>query len=129
VIAASGGSSPAGGVRDALIVVTAVAMGIQSASARKLAVPDLTTNVLTMTITGIASDNSLSGGSGSVAGRRLISVFAMLTGALVGALFVVHGHIVYPLAIAFGLTVIVAIVAWRLGSGNPAWTHVELGRG
>src|SRR6202035_4988290 len=38
--------------RYVLIVALAVAMGIQNAAARRLAVPDLTTTVLTMTITG-----------------------------------------------------------------------------
>ena len=32
-------------------------MGAQNATARKLAVPDLTTTVLTLTITGIAADS------------------------------------------------------------------------
>ena len=38
-------------------------MGIQNASARKLAVPDLTTTVLTLTITGVAADSALAGGT------------------------------------------------------------------
>jgi len=40
-------------------------MGIQNATARKLAVPDMTTTVLTLTITGTAADSSLAGGKGS----------------------------------------------------------------
>ncbi len=60
-------------------------MGIQNATARKLAVPDLTTTVLTLTITGVAADSSIAGGSGSVAGRRLVAVAAMFVGALTGA--------------------------------------------
>ena len=43
-------------VTDALAAVLATAMGIQNAVARKLAVPDLTTTVLTMTLTGIGAD-------------------------------------------------------------------------
>src|SRR5207302_5035952 len=38
-----------------LIAALAVAMGIQNAAARKLAVADLTTTVLTLTLTGLAS--------------------------------------------------------------------------
>jgi hypothetical protein len=41
----------------ALIVPLAIAMGIQNATARRLAVPDLTTTVLTLTLTGIAADS------------------------------------------------------------------------
>jgi uncharacterized membrane protein YfcA len=51
--------------------------------ARNLAVPDLTTAVLTMTLTGIAAD--LRRRDVRVALRRTIAVLAMLAGALVGA--------------------------------------------
>jgi len=37
-----------------LIVLMALAMGVRNAVVRKLAVPDLTTTVLTLTVTGIA---------------------------------------------------------------------------
>ena len=50
--------------RYAIIVLLAVAMGVQNAAARKLAVPDLTTTVLTMTLTGLAADSALARGSG-----------------------------------------------------------------
>ena len=53
------------GSRYAVIVLLAVAMGVQNAAARKLAVPDLTTTVLTMTLTGVAADSALAGGPGS----------------------------------------------------------------
>jgi hypothetical protein len=47
-----------------VIVVLALSMGIQNAAARTLAVPDLTTTGLTLTVTGIAADSTLSGGTG-----------------------------------------------------------------
>ncbi len=97
------------GVRYALIVVLAAAMGMQNATARKLAVPDLTTTVLTLTITGLAADSPLAGATGSKAARRLISIAAMLAGALVGALFVLHVGIVYPLVIALVILAAVAL--------------------
>jgi hypothetical protein len=53
---------------------------------RKLAVPDMTTTVLTMTLTGLAGDSRLAGGDGSGTVRRTAAVLAMLIGALVGAL-------------------------------------------
>ena len=46
----------------ALIALTAVAMGARNAAVRKLAIPDLTTTVLTLTLTGIAADSSLAKG-------------------------------------------------------------------
>jgi uncharacterized membrane protein YoaK (UPF0700 family) len=67
------GSAP----RLTLIGLLALAMGGQNAVVRRLAVPDLTTTVLTLTVTGLVADTT----SGSVRGRRLISVLAMLAGA------------------------------------------------
>jgi uncharacterized membrane protein YoaK (UPF0700 family) len=47
---------PGAAARDGIAALLALAMGIQNAMARRLAVPDLTTTVLTMTLTGIAAD-------------------------------------------------------------------------
>jgi uncharacterized membrane protein YoaK (UPF0700 family) len=99
------------GLRYALIVSLSLAMGAQNATARKLAVPDLTTTVLTLTITGIAADSPLAGATGAHAARRLISVAAMFVGALAGALLVLRVHIVYPLVIALIILAVVAVFA------------------
>jgi len=100
------------GLRYALIVALAVTMGAQNGTARKLAVPDLTTTVLTLTITGVAADGPLAGATGARVARRLISVAAMLVGALVGALLVLHVHIVYPLVIALVILAAVALTGF-----------------
>ena len=50
----------------AMIACTAIAMGMRNAAVRKLAVPDLTRTVLTLTITGIAADSSLARGANPV---------------------------------------------------------------
>jgi uncharacterized membrane protein YoaK (UPF0700 family) len=113
------------GYRYGLIVSLAVAMGIQNATARKLAVSDLTTTVLTLTITGIAADSAILGGKGSKAGRRLIAVAAMLLGAVVGAAFVIHAHIVYPLVIALIVIGAVATVTRALLYSDGSWVSVE----
>jgi uncharacterized membrane protein YoaK (UPF0700 family) len=102
------------GVRYALIAVLAAAMGAQNATARKLAVPDLTTTVLTLTITGFAADGPLAGATGARVARRLTSIAAMLVGALVGALFVLHARIVYPLVIALVILAAVAFTGFML---------------
>jgi uncharacterized membrane protein YoaK (UPF0700 family) len=100
------------GLRYALIVSLSLTMGLQNATARKLAVPDLTTTVLTLTITGLAADHALAGATGArAAARRLISVAAMFLGALAGALLVLRVHIVYPLVIALVILAAVAIIA------------------
>jgi uncharacterized membrane protein YoaK (UPF0700 family) len=125
VLAALSGNPVAAGYRYPLIVVLAVSMGIQNAAARKLAVPDLTTTVLSMTITGIAADSTIAGGAGSKAGRRLTAVAAMLAGALVGATLVIHAHVFYPLLIVLIVTAAVAAAAAVLGKPEPAWVHPE----
>jgi uncharacterized membrane protein YoaK (UPF0700 family) len=122
VLAAVHGQPVPTGLRYPLIVVLALAMGVQNATARKLAVPDLTTTVLTLTITGIAADSTIGGKSAS-AGRRFISVVAMFVGALVGAVFVVHGTIVAPLVIALGLLVFVVGTGLRRGRVDAPWVH------
>src|SRR6201996_6984884 len=73
------------GIIYALAAILAVAMGIQNSVARKLAVPDLTTTVLTMTLTGIGHD-SRSGHRGHVTvTRRILAVATMLAGGVAGA--------------------------------------------
>jgi uncharacterized membrane protein YoaK (UPF0700 family) len=123
VLTALGGSPVPSGYRYGLIVALGAAMGIQNAAARKIAVPDLTTTVLTLTITGIAADSKLVGGQGSHAGRRLVSVVTMLAGAVIGAVLALHAHIIYPLLIAFVVIAAGAGTTRKLGSSDPAWVH------
>jgi uncharacterized membrane protein YoaK (UPF0700 family) len=84
---------------DLVIALLALAMGIRNATVRRLAVPDLTTTVLTMTLTGLAADSQLFGGSGKGSIRRTTAVAALLLGALAGALML-KTSILLPLAIA-----------------------------
>jgi uncharacterized membrane protein YoaK (UPF0700 family) len=115
------------GSRYAVIVLLAVAMGVQNATARKLAVPDLTTTVLTMTLTGVAADSALAGGPGSRLGRRALSVAAMLLGALIGGALVLKVDNPAPLAVATGLLAVISIVTYRVSRSLPAWTHAGSG--
>ena len=99
------------GIIDALAAILAVAMGIQNAVARKLAVPDLTTTVLTMTLTGIGHDPR-SGHRGHVTlTRRVLVVATMLAGGVAGAELVLNVGTIVPLALATGLLAIVAASA------------------
>jgi uncharacterized membrane protein YoaK (UPF0700 family) len=82
----------------ALVALTALAMGTRNAAVRKLAIPDLTTTVLTLTLTGIAADSSLANGNNPRLARRMGAVLAMFSGAVLGA--VVVG---YSTAAALGL--------------------------
>jgi hypothetical protein len=90
-----------------------------------LAVPDLTTTVLTLTITGTAADSRLAGGPGSRAGRRLLSAAAMFLGGLIGALLVRGGRSALPLLIATVLLVVVCLSARWLARSREPWTRVR----
>lgn len=68
----------------------AVALGVQAATARHLAVKDVTTVVVTSTITGLAADSRFGGRSGRGGRRRLLAVALILVGAACGALTVPH---------------------------------------
>jgi uncharacterized membrane protein YoaK (UPF0700 family) len=85
-----------------VIALTAVAMGLRNATVRHLAEPDMTTTVLTLTLTGIAADSSLVGGSNPRPVRRIGAVLAMLAGATAGAGMVLHlsNPLVWPLVVA-----------------------------
>ena len=121
VMAALSGNPVPAGYSYGLIIVLGITMGVQNATARKLAVPDLTTTVLTLTIVGIGADSRLAGGSGSKAGRRLIAVAAMFVGALIGSLLIFHVSIVYPLVCALVIMVSVSVTTRVLSRTDPGW--------
>ncbi len=109
-------------VRYVLIVLLALAMGLQNATARRLAVPDLTTTVLTLTLTGIAADSPLAGGANPNPGRRLVATATMFLGAAIGAVLIFRVGVGAVLALALALLVLNGIVAYRQSSSSDAWT-------
>jgi uncharacterized membrane protein YoaK (UPF0700 family) len=94
---------------DAIAALTASAMGMQNALVRRLAVPDLTTTVLTLTLTGIATD--VRAHNWAVATRRLLSVVTLFLGAVGGALLVLHAHPAAALGVATGIMALVTVMA------------------
>jgi uncharacterized membrane protein YoaK (UPF0700 family) len=93
---------------DALVAMLALAMGVRNATVRRIAVQDLTTTVLTMTLTGLAADSPLFGGTGAGSTRRTSAVLAMLAGALTGALLL-KTSVSLPLAAAASLALVAAL--------------------
>jgi uncharacterized membrane protein YoaK (UPF0700 family) len=94
---------------DVVIALLALAMGVRNTTVRKIGVPDLTTTVLTMTLTGLAADAPLFGGSGKGSTRRTAAVVAMLTGAVAGALLL-KSSLALPLAAA----AVLALATWLI---------------
>lgn len=96
----------------AAIVLTGLAMGIRNAVVRKLAVPDLTTTVLTLTLTGVAADSPVAGGDGRRWSRRVASIAFMFAGAAAGA-WLVERSVAYALAVAGVISALSAMSAHR----------------
>lgn len=115
--------------RYALLIPLAVAMGIQNNAAQRLNVPDMTTTVLTKTLTGLAGEARVTGGGGSRPGRRLIAVAAMLLGAAAGAQLTLEVHVAAALGIAFAVVGVVAVWMHVISSrpGSP-WAGEDAGR-
>ena len=103
-----------------VIVLTALAMGVRNATVRKLALPDLTTTVLTLTLTGVAADSTLAGGGNPRVWRRAASVLCMFAGAALGAVLV-RRSLVLPLVASGVLSCgAVAVALWRGEAGAAA---------
>jgi uncharacterized membrane protein YoaK (UPF0700 family) len=96
-------------LRYVVIALLAAAMGARNAAVRALGVRDLSTTVLTMTLTGLAADSRLAGGTGSGGGRRVAAVASMLVGAVAGGLLVADVDLSLPLFLA------AAVAAANLG--------------
>jgi uncharacterized membrane protein YoaK (UPF0700 family) len=96
---------------DLVIGLLALGMGLRNAVVRALGIPDVTTTVLTMTLTGLAASAPWAGGDGRGSARRVAVVLAMLFGALAGALLV-KTSVTLVLAVGAVLTV-ATLVGYR----------------
>jgi uncharacterized membrane protein YoaK (UPF0700 family) len=110
--------------RYLVIALLAFAMGVRNATVRRLAVPDMTTTVLTMTLTGLAADSFLAGGQNQGSARRASAVLAMLVGAVVSAALFLHIGAALPLLIAAALVAAAGVAFWR-SKGRAAYDHPD----
>ena len=91
----------------ALVGLLAFAMGIQNAMVRVHGVPDLATNVMTVTFTGLVADSTPAGGDNTNWRRRALSIGLFMTSAALGAALLPFG-VGWPLSLAtaiFGLAI------------------------
>ena len=95
----------------AAIALTGLSMGLRNAVVRKLALPDLTTTVLTLTITGFAADSALAGGDHPRSIRRSLAMVTMFAGAALGA-WLLTFSVALPLAVSGVLSGACAIGAF-----------------
>jgi len=97
--------------RETAIALLAFAMGVQNASARRIGIPDLTTTVLTMTLTAFAADSSLAGGTNPRWNWRALSIASMLVGSFASGLCVLHAGIAAALVLVLVLLVVTGLLA------------------
>jgi uncharacterized membrane protein YoaK (UPF0700 family) len=102
---------------DAVIGLLAFGMGARSSTIRKFAVPDLTTTVLTMTLTGLAAESRPFGGSGAGTLRRGTAVIAMLSGAVLGAVLLKTSLTLVLLVAGALAATTLALYGTRVGEG------------
>ncbi|MFC5200378.1 YoaK family protein [Streptomyces kaempferi] len=96
--------------RLVMIALLAVPMGAQNAVVRRLAVPDLTTTVLTLTVVGLFANRT----PNEVRLRRVASILSMMAGALAAGLMLRHGRLAAPLWAAAAVLAVCAVTADRL---------------
>jgi uncharacterized membrane protein YoaK (UPF0700 family) len=84
------GGQPISTALYGIIALTALGMGIRNGTVRRLAMPELTTTVLTLTIAALAFDFSLAPGANPRWRRRVGSVLMMFFGAFVGVQLLKH---------------------------------------
>ncbi|MFY0408533.1 YoaK family protein [Solicola sp. PLA-1-18] len=89
--------------------VLGAAMGLQAATARHLAVADVTTVVVTSTLTGLAADSVLGNRSGTRQWRRLGAVGLILLGAAAGAALL-RWELGAGVALSAAITIVVVVV-------------------
>ncbi|MDT9594992.1 YoaK family protein [Nocardioides zeae] len=105
-----------GAATVAVAASVAVAMGLQAAVARHVAVKDLTTVVVTSTITGLAADSPLGAAADQPWVRRALAIVLIAAGAAVGALLLQAG-LAWGLGASAVLTTVVALVGLRASRG------------
>jgi uncharacterized membrane protein YoaK (UPF0700 family) len=105
-----------------LIAGLAVAFGIQNSTARQFGIQELSTTVLTTTISGIGFDSRLAGGTGARGKLRYSVVIALFAGAAVGATMTR-----FAVAPVIGVAAVVVAVAAALFRFGPRSQHPAAG--
>ena len=111
--------------RTLIIGTLAFGMGIHNAIMRKHGVPDIATNVMTLTLTGLVSESRVAGGPSTHWQRRLASSLIFICGAAVGAWLLRYGAGA-PLIAA---SVLFTLALWPLMKGRTAEVQIATQKG
>ena len=93
----------AGLERDVVTSLLAFAMGMQNALVRRHGVPDLATNVMTLTATALVADSAVAGGHNENSHRRSVSIAIFLVSGTAGAALTTWLGPWAPLAVSVAL--------------------------
>ena len=93
----------AGLERDVVTSLLAFAMGMQNALVRRHGVPDLATNVMTLTATALVADSAVAGGHNKNWRRRSVSIAIFLVSGTAGAALTTWLGTWAPLAVSVAL--------------------------
>ncbi|MFD3455146.1 YoaK family protein [Streptomyces sp. NPDC058691] len=96
---------------DALVAICAVALGMQNAMAGRLGISGLTTSVMTRTLVSLVSNTGAPWHPRPQAVRETLSVVALISGAAIGALIVLHVSPAAGIAAAAVCALAVAVAA------------------
>ena len=105
----AGGST----VGTALASAIALHMGSQALIARHLAVKDMTTVVITSTMTSLAGESFYRKDGPRLLNRRTGAIAVLFLGAGLGAVLLLHVHISVPVFVGAALTALVVLVGAR----------------
>lgn len=106
--------------RMTIIGILAFGMGIHNAIMRKHGVPDIATNVMTLTLTGLVSESRVAGGPSTHWERRLASILIFIFGAILGAWLLRYG-VAAPLVAA---SIVFTFALWPLMRGRSEEARV-----
>lgn len=95
--------------RYVVLALIAGGVGLRNAAVRRMGVPDMSTTVLTSTMTALASTSRLAGGTNPRVRLGVTSVVCLFGGALVGAVLVLHAGAAWSLAVAVGFVSVAAL--------------------
>lgn len=100
--------------RPAIVALLAFAMGIHNAMMRRHGVPDVATNVLTLTLAGLMAESRWAGGHSPHWQRRALSIALFVASAAAGAWLLRFG-VAAPLVAA---SLVFTLALWPLVNGR-----------
>lgn len=121
------GEDPEQQVRVTATTTAAVAMGVQAATARHVAVPEVSTVVVTSTIIGFAADSVFGNGRHHHGWRRFLAVSLIVLGAAAGTLML-EVHLAVGLLVAGVITAAVTVTGALHAPAAQAASAVQGGR-